>query len=513
MRIEDGQSGVGGFAMQYPETGNGRSEFEIHVDAFVDAAKKDAFERTNGTPDAIKRAETAIENRFRPYVIENLILADQISTPEFEEMLEATDDYLEGRVAAVQCDDGRITAAQIGDPRLISVGKRLKGMPEVRLSGKNNGQMVIRDSDINTSIKQYIDRQGRKGNADSHITELIGPHIFSTHPLHGCGKRMAEIAASGGTPEVEMWDGGINNYFDELDDAKFEAFNNRIRDLGGKGTTFDMVHDAYSQGLIFGLREARHNFDRGLSLRDNLETLSANGEILMTEKLDDVFQGMILARAKEMGANALLDLDNIYEFGRNAILIGTIARELTKAEEATGFEWIPEHLKRDTDPRAVRALGYVAMRNSVRRILGNIVPGEHNLVDHTEQSIAIGPIRGDYNKNTIPFIHHIRSGGVDQDELNNVQALLGLLKNSLGNYHQADPREEGRLVMTTGVFKRNIYATEEDAAEEFEDVYSVVGEDAAKIRERFSESVKNGEIVVLGCIHENKTRRIISLAN
>lgn len=501
----DGSSGSGNQGL-IPENSNVSPEVRRTINAHVDAAKKDAIERTNGTDDAILRVENAIERRFRPYVEENEIIAQMISSPDVETNTEETDTFLDGRVAGIQCDDGRITADQIGDPRLISVGRRLQGMPEVRCSTKKRNLMILNDPDIVSSLKVYIQRQERKGNNNPHITEFVGPHIFSTSPTHGCGAEMTKIRAAGRTIEVGMWDGGINDYFDELGEC-FDAFDNTIEMLGGKGTTFCMTHDAYSQGLIFGLKEARHKFDKEKSLRDNLLDLAHSDDILMTELLDSHFYQRVTNRAAELGYHDFINLKDINHFGRNTILIGKIAREITMETEEQGFPWIPRNLIDSADQRAVRALGYITVRNVTRRVLGNIMKGNHDLIDHPEQLIAIGPIRAE-NVNCIPFIDHTSSGRHSAKDLDNVTKLNGLLEGSLRNFHGVDFATEGRMITTTGVFDATRFRSREIAEEAREEVNSVVGDNAAKIRDLFAKGVENGEIIVTGVLHEPKTSRL-----
>ncbi len=514
----DGQASGGSFGpkpenfgLYLPDIGTVNEEVLSRIDSLVETAKKDAIERTNGSPEAILRVTNAIERRFRPYVEENEIIGQQISSPEYEASIYEVDEYIQGRMAAVGCDDGRITNDQIGGPRETSVSRRLQGLPEVRWSTKNKSKKIIKDPDITSSIKIYIEKQKGYGNTNPIIIEFPGGHIFSTNPVHGCGKEKAKIEAAGGTVEVNMWDGGINDYYDELGEDGFEAFNNTIEMLGGKGVTFDTTHDAYSQGLIFGLKEARHEFKRDTTLRQNLIELAHNGKILMTELLDRRFRQQIKDMARDLGFDDDIDLNDFRHFGRNQILISKIALEITKQQETAGFEWIPPHLINGVDTRAVRALGYTALRNVTRRVLGNIQLGDHELQDHPEQVIRIGPIGADFNIQAIPFIHHTASGLINTADANDTGTLSGLLKESLEKYHHVDFRDEGRIIMTTGIFDRKIYANDGYAEEARETVNSVVGENAARIRDKYARGVANGEIIVIGCLHEPGTRSLTDI--
>lgn len=488
------------------------TEIILKIDSFCEIAFNDAVERTNGSPEAVERVRNAIEYRFKPYFTENEIIAQQLITPEYEGFTNKVSSYLGGRVAAIQCDDGRITLDQIGDPRIMQVGRRLQGLPNIRRSTKNRDQMVLADSTIVTSIAIYHDRQRRAGNDDPFTTEFIGPHIFSTNPTHGCGAEMAKIANRGGTPEVDMWDGGINDYFNELGEDGFLAITNQIESMinRGKSDTFDMVHDAYSQGLIFGLKDARKRFDPQRPLRENLISLWKSGDILMTEKLDQLFRLKVYQKATQNGFTNDFNLDDPRYFAKNTMLIGNTALEIAKEEEENGFTWIPDHLKDGKDPRAVRALAYTAIRNSTRRIIGGITSEHHDLTRHPEQTIVVGPISADNNRENIPFIHHVPAGEIKDEDIEDIKKLAGLLKNSLADYHNVNFRDEGRIIMLTGELK-NGQLTEESAAEDYQSHHSVVGENAAKVREKFFEGVLKGEIVVIGALHEPKTKRLMHI--
>lgn len=508
----DGSAGITGAGTSWlPENGTVSPEVLIRIDSLIDTAKRDAVERTNGTPEAKLRVVNAIENRLRPYITENEIIGQQISSPQFEASLREVEDYIQGRMATVDCDDGRITADQIAGPREISIARRLQGLPEVRWSTKLKDKKIIKDPDIVSSLKNYIVREKRNGNPYPIVVEFPGPHIFSTNTKHGCGKEMAKIEASGSTVEVEMWDGGINDYFNELGEEGFEAFNNTIEMLGGIGVTFDTTHDAYSQGLIFGLKDARHKFDREKLLRQNLLDLTHNGDILMTELLDRKFRQQIMDMAGDQGFHDYIDLNDYEHYGRNQVLISKIALEISKQEEASGFDWVPSKLLEGKDERAVRALGYVALRNVVRRVLGNIVLGEHGLQEHPEQIIRVGPIGADFNIQAIPFIHHTSSGLFHNADLIDLGTLSGLLKKSLAEYHGVDFTKEGRILMPTGIFDRKVYANNEFAEEAREMVNSVVGENAARIRDQYARGVANGEIIVIGGLHEPRTRSLTDI--
>lgn len=509
MRSEQRQFGEG---VRIPENGHISPEVQQRVGLIVETAKQDAFERTNGSPEALLRVENAIERRFRPYVLENEIIAQQITSPEYEVFIGDLDDYLQGRIGAVDCDDGRITNDQIGDPRVVPVSRRLQGLPEVRRSTKDKDKFILNDPDITASMKVHILRQERKGVIKPFITEFFGPHILSTHSAHGCGKAMAEIMSAGGTVEVGMWDGGINDYFNKLGEDGFEAFNNTIEILGGQGATFDMTHDAYSQGLTFGLKDARDKFSPQKTLRQNLEALHHSKDILMTELLDARFYQQIMNIADSYGFHDYINLTDVEHFGRNSVLIGRIALEITKLEEQKGFEWIPAGLIEKNDERAVRALGYVAVRNVVRRVMGNIRKGDHELMEHPEQLIRIGPIGANNNIRVIPFIHHASSGRHNSSDIADVTTLNGLLGGILQKQHGVDFREEGRIITTTGIYERDRYADDNYAEDALEETMTVVGDNAAKIRERFQRGVENGEIIVIGCLHEPKTSSLVHIA-
>lgn len=479
---------------------------EPRVHQLLVQASHDALSRIKSlTPEVTGRIQTALERRFLPYAIENESIAKQLESPEYRKFVKEIDAFLDAKVGFGACPDGRVSPFSLADPKVASIHRRLQGLPETRQSTTEEHVWVLDDPDLAASIKTDMQEREEEGKSNE-LVEFVGPHIHSSHPAHGCGACIGKLAAKGRTPELGMRYGGIAEYFEELGDG-FNAFDNVVKIAGGKGTTFDLTHDAYSQGFIVGLRNEYKNFNKNLSLRQNLELLAARKKILMTEKFDEIFTQNIIDESTKMGVEGYIDVSDYEQFGKNAMLIGRIAKKITIQEEAKGYRWIPESIKDGKSQTAVRVLAYHAIRNTVYRVLGDIQPGQHMLQEHPEQLIRVGPIGSDYNIRNIAFVQSTPRGRLQSGDIEGVDKLYNLSYGILRKLG-ADLQREGRIILITGIYDSTHHASRKSARAELNEVESVVLNNAAWIRKKFAESIQTGEAIVIGCLFDPLTRRL-----
>jgi hypothetical protein len=478
-----------------------------YVGALIDKTRADVSQRIPLYNEVQKRVENAIENRLYPYIVEGEVIGTQLNSPEYQQHIVETDQFLEAKVAAIACPDGRILVIQLGDPKVMSVSRKLQGLPATRPSTKESSdRMVPDDPYISAAIRTDMERR-KKANRLARIVQFVGPHIHSLHPVeHGCGDKTTEMVAYGHTPEIGMRFGGIPEYYTKLGKG-FNAFDNAAENAGGRGATFDLVHDAYSQGIILGLRNSYEKFNHELSLRNNLELLAKNKNILMTEFLDPIFAENIIKEAQKRGITHPIDISNFYNFGQNAILIGEIARNITIEQEKENFPWIPESIKEDKTEVDVRVAAYHSIRNVVYRIMGGIKPGEHNLQEHPEKLIRVGPIGADFNVKNIPFIESTVPGQLQSSDMEAVDKLYRLSYGVL-KAQGINLENEARIILVTGIYDEKLYADKDKAQEQLNLSTHIVQNNAAWIRGKFEKSIKTGETIVIGALHEPGNRRL-----
>lgn len=164
-----------------------------------------------------------------------------------------------------------------------------------------------------------------------------------------------------------------------------------------------MVHDAFSEGLIYGLRDQYVNFNPEHSLRANLDGLARQGKIFMTESLNLVFGETALDVARALNREPRVDVKNPHHFAHNAMTIGMVAREMTEQQLKEGVSWMPQHLLEGLSEAAMRTKVYGAIRNYVYTKLARIKPGSHELLEHTEVLVNEGPTSALYNRENILF--------------------------------------------------------------------------------------------------------------
>lgn len=478
----------------------------------IERAKEDAFQRVvNLTSEKQERVNNAIKNQLLPYILESEVIAQQLDSERHTEFTQRTDEFLGAGVVLIVCPDGRILFIQLADPLVANIYRKLQGFPPLRQSTKGESNRVVpNDPWLSSSIENALEIRKIQYQQSGKIVTFLGPHIHSVHPNNeGCGDLTNELITKGQTQEIAMLQGGLKEYYSKLGHDGFYAFDNIVENAGGRGTTFDLVHDAHSQGFILGLRKAHESFDTNLTLRQNLEFLEQNKMILMTEKLKPIFYDRIVEEAAKKNISLPINMRNYYNFANNAILIGNIARELTEQEETNEFSFIPRTIKKDKTEIALRVAAYHCIRNVVYRVLGGITPGKHDLARHPEKLIRVGPIGADFNVENIPFIESTVPGLFQTSDIDAATKLYNISYKVLKE-QSVNLIKEARIILVTGIYDPSMYDKNnpEIARKELTLISHIVQNNAAWIRERLTDGVTTAQTVVIGALHEPGTRRL-----
>ncbi len=475
------------------------SEIINQTDKFINDAKQDALSR--------------ISEKAEVEVLEGLQIAKELTSEHYTENVKDIENFLNTKTGIIVCSDGRILPISIIDPIVARIHRRLAGLPETRTSTRD-GSPVSNDPNISASIALAV-KERRNKMLDPILVEFIGPHIHSTEPIHGCGAEKLKLTARGRPAETAMQFGAINNYFDELGEG-FYALNNVANRAGGNLITYDMIHDSYSQGLIFGLKNLYDKkgsagmFDKTRSLRDNLILLHKNKNILMTEMMDDILNEEILRCAASRGIKDKLDIRNPEKLGENIIHISQIAKEITTQQEKTDFPFIPLAVRAEKPDISTRALAYMAIRNSTYRLLSGIIPGKHDLIEHPEQLIRVGPIGQAFNVRTLSFIEVTADENLRDQDIDGVKKLYALSEGTMPKLG-IKFNEEGRVIIITGEYDKKDYSNESLADQKLEQLTSFLKNSAAALRNEFLEGIKTGETIIISCIYEEKSRKLIKV--
>ena len=471
----------------------------------AEIAREDAKKRLSKfTSDKVVRVDNSIDLLFKPYILEELVITEQLNTGEYMSHAASITKFLGTTVAIDVCPDERIAKIALGDPRVLKLYRDPQGLPKVRPStvGDSN-KMVLNNPYVSAAIKTDIRREKAKNpNATLKHVQFVGPHINSGSPYkHGCAGKTEFLRDQGLYPDITMIYGGLETYFEELGDG-FYAFSNSV----GGCTTIDLVHDAYSQGFIIGLREGYKKFDHSKNLRENLEMLHENKAIIMTEKLE--FSEAIWAGAKEKGVESKIDINNYFNFAQNAILIGEIAKKITiQQEEKDNFSFIPSPIRENyKDETVLRVLAYHIIRNVVYRTLAEIKPGEHNLQHHIGKLVKASPVDTIHVEN-LAFEKSTIPGEYQESDIKDLKKLHDFSIDSLKTQGY-DITKIARCIMVAETFNPNRYVNTEEAMGEEEFKSDTVRNNAAWIRERFHKPVKDGQTVVIGALYNPATRML-----
>src|SRR5579862_4721651 len=112
-----------------------RLDAPLSLQQMVGMAADLAVNRTNGTPDAIRRVRNATERRLVPVITEAHSIADQLRTPGYIKFVQDTRDFLGAFTSQIACPDGRIIVMAVGDPKVLHMERSLAGIPDVRSTG------------------------------------------------------------------------------------------------------------------------------------------------------------------------------------------------------------------------------------------------------------------------------------------------------------------------------------------------------------------------------------------
>lgn len=482
------------------------------INDLVQHAKDVALGRVN-SPEARNRVETALEGPFRQYALEAEVIAATLTSPEYESFTERVDGYLNhARIGWIACPDGRIAGLAMGPARVASGYRKLRGLPRTRRSSITGESMPV-NSVLNASVHAAFQQRERQ-NRPKLLVELIGPHIYSSHPDHGCGAAAGKLSGMGsGMPVTEqtMWDGGLQEYFAEAEETgAFDAFVNIARRSGGEGITFDITHDIATQGLIFGLRQAHRDLDSSITLQENLYKLASRGAIVMTELLAVQWRQRIVKMIQNIDSTFSpshpKDVRDFTQFGDISILMGTAALEFTKQLEKEGFSFLPETLRGETAPDGIRVLAYHLVWNAIYQVIGGIKHGHHALIRHPERVLRAGPIGADFNVGTIPFILGTAQKLTDVD-VADAFALYGLMARFLPG-QGVDLKNEARVVMATAAFNPNSYKNEEAAEADRQLARTYALENASLMRTALKRAEQHGYTVILPVLHHTVRRSL-----
>lgn len=473
------------------------------VGLLVEAAKQDALARllTDDPRTSERRRERVIkviEHTFQPYVEENEIIAEQITSPEYLNFVSEIGTFLGTKPGAMICSDERIDNISIFDPRVGHTHRRAGA--ELEFTPLADGRFVLNDPLITEAITNSVQVKKKSATdkeARPKFFELVGGHIDSEEPTNGCGAEKAKAIEAGRDANNAMRLGRLRENFTQFNNGKFEAINNTIEGAGGQAVTIDMVHDLRTQGLILGLKYViDHNLiDRNQSLSDNLKVLEKNKHILMTTSLDKTLAKDLSLVVKQFG---LLDRTNPYDFAKNTMIIGRVAKLLTEKHAADYYSQlkIPQHIIEQfkNDPDYTRTFAYHAIRNSVYRTLFDIKPGDDHSIHHNAKLTRAGKIGAAFNPNHRSLIQALSHDEIRDVDIDRIRTLHSLL------------HEETKIIVVTDEF--NLIETEKDKAN-FEKVRNRLHANADKLRKAFHEGIEHGETVVIEAIHKSGSRQMI----
>lgn len=228
----------------------------------------------------------------------------------------------------------------------------------------------------------------------------------------------------------------------------------------------------------------------------------------MTARLDEVFKDKILGIACALGIDKL-DSNDPSKFANTSIALGTIAKFITQQEEAEGYNWIPNTIREGKSVSALRSIAYISIRNTAYRILCGIEPGEHDLIEHPEEVMVIGPVTPIFHKRSIPFTLKTTRGPLQDDVVATAKTLYGMFGAFVKDRKNLET--EGRIILVTGEHAPEIYNNSKYSDAELTRTLMGAMDNAALLREEYKESVETGETIVLSVIMNPGTRKILQI--
>jgi len=457
-----------------------------------------------------KKAEKMIENglinRFQKYIEESENVQLQKQTPEYikhtAEQKSYGDNAEEG---SSSCSDGRNDGNYImGPAEEVKPYRTPGGVPKIRL---DNGIPILDMPETEANIETAFAK--KKGSSIKELVEYLQMHGITTHPDHGCGYLTGLTKAAGHIPEIGMRLGGIPTFMQVLNPEYITAFNNSAERVGGRGTTFLMFVDHFSQGLITLPYNIHEQLDHSKSLLANFNELHDKKVILMNERLDDKFHQQIIDLAKSMGSEGKINTRDYTKLIVNLILVGKVAREITLEQEKLGFPFIPESIltQANATETARKLLGFRIVRNITERVLSGRENGNHDLMKHPEQFVRVGSVGAENNSVNVPFVQKTAGKSITDDDIRSTKALYDILTDTLPKRPKddADLQNEGRVILVAGEIEEDDYkASAFQKHLTLEE--SFTRNNAAKLRDSLADSVSNGETVVVGGIFDGKTK-------
>jgi hypothetical protein len=460
--------------------------------------------------DHPKQAEarllTAIGNRVEPMIRETRESARQAENPLLQREVLETKEALECAVLGInECSDGRLLAAfSEANPDIVTTHQTPGGIPNTRHSTTHEGAYTLDDSITQGAVAKDVRLTQDANKGDAELIQKSGIHIDSNNPLNGCGYVREEIEKRQ-RPESGMRFGGIEWYYEASGMAgeRFFAFDTFAKTLRIPATILDISHDIHPQSLVWGMRNAYHDFDRDKSLRENLFLMHDQGRIVMTERLDDAFAEKI----HEMDAHFFGEADTINPFdyrklAENLARIERAARTLTQEEEKTDFSsFLPKSLIRDFSPIAARVLAYTLLRNTVYRTLAEIKAGNHPLVKHNETSISV---RVDKAKTPIlvenvPLVVKTQ-GDLTGGEIGNIFFLEDKVLRHALEGKGVSVGKEAAVITVSATSDSSIYMPGKAVGPRSE-IFSTVGNNVARIiNARDEADIKEGYRIVVGML-------------
>jgi hypothetical protein len=453
------------------------------------------------------RVLTAIRTRVGPMIRETRESARQAENLALQAEILETKGYFECAVpGANACSDGRLLPAfAIANPNIVTTHQTPGGIPKTRESTTYKGEYTLDDSVTQGAVAKDVRKTKEDNDGDAESIQELGIHINSTDPLNGCGAVRRAIESIR-RPESGMRFGGIEWYYEasEMAGERFFAFDTFARTLEIPSRTFDISHDIYSQGLIWGIRDAYQDFDRDRSLRENLVLMHDQGRVVMAEQLDTAFGERIHAMdARFFGEGDKINPFDYRHLAENLIRIERTARTLAREEERTDFSsFLPKGLIKDVSPVAARVLAYTLLRNIVYRTLAEIQPGNHPLIKHNERSISvrIGKAKTPIAVENIPLVVKTQ-GDLSQGDIDNVFFLEDkVLRHALEEIGVGAGREAA-VVIVSATSDSSIYVDEGKAAGPRSEIFSTVGNNVARIiNARHEADIKEGYRIVVGTL-------------
>lgn len=490
---------------------------EKRVNALIKKAEQKALDEIWGDGLAKKRIKRAIANRFKPYILEAEIIAAQLSTEEYKNFREETSNFLAALVNVVACPDGRINLLSLTDPSVASVYRVPRGQLPTRLSTGKRQVPIPANTQLRATIWTKLKRLQKKTGKIQRLVNLMGPHINSADPIHGCGGAAEDLSGEGsGMPAVLATShfAGAHNYFRILQaSGEFWSVDNFVAIAGCVGTTVDYTHDLYSQGVIIGLGQSWRYLKKSKQFRQNLLQLHKDKKLVMSEILVKSYKKAIIKEAGKIDPRLtkgkLVDYRHPSHFAYNAMLIGKIAQQLTSKETKNGYKLLPSYMINKFDETALRVVTYHLLRNVAYLVLGNITPGKHWLIHHPEQLLRVGPIGADFNVKTIAFIETTPPTFSVLDT-RTAFVLYRLMEKFLPS-QDVDLQKEARIIMVTAGFNHSIYASDEATDAEYDKVKTQVIDNAAHLKISVKRAVLEGATVVIPMVHHSGNRSVIDV--